>query len=415
MTKQGFALFDAPIGRCAIVWSARGVAGLLLPEAREAELRGRLARRFPTASEAAPPPKIQAAIAAIAALLAAKPNDLSAIALDMAGVPPFHRRVYEALRAIPPGETLSYGVLASRAGAPGAARAVGQALKRNPFAMIVPCHRVLASGGKLGGFTANGGIATKLKLLSLEGTPANGAAEAFAGDGAFGFDPVFALEYLSGCDPILGRLIAEIGPFRMRLKRAPEIFPALAESIVYQQLHGKAAAAIFARLRGLFPYAPESPTAEQILRTPDAQLRGAGLSQGKLLSLRDLAKKTVEGVIPTLAEAQRMENEAVIERLTQVRGIGRWTVEMLLMFRLGRPDILPVDDFGVRKGFAVAYHKREMPAPKALAKFGERWKPYRTVASWYFWRAAERGSLPAAPKTRVTARARSKARAASRQ
>src|SRR5512146_2086069 len=203
MTKQGFALFDAPIGRCAIVWSARGVAGLLLPEAREAELRGRLARRFPTASEAAPPPKIQAAIAAIAALLAAKPSDLSAIARDMAGVPPFHRRVYEALRAIPPGETLSYGALASRAGAPSAARAVGQALKRNPFAMIVPCHRVLASGGKLGGFTANGGIATKLKLLSLEGTPANGAAEAFAGDGAFGFDPAFALEYLRGCAPTL--------------------------------------------------------------------------------------------------------------------------------------------------------------------------------------------------------------------
>ena len=415
LSARGFALFDAPIGRCAIVWSARGVAGLLLPEAREAELRGRLARRFPAASEAAPPPAITAAIAAVAALLAAKPSDLSAIAVDMTGVPPFHRRVYEALRAIPPGETLSYGALASIAGAPGAARAVGQALKRNPFAMIVPCHRVLASGGKLGGFTASGGIATKLKLLALEGTPSNGAAEAFAGDGAFGFDPAFALEYLSGCDPTLGRLIAEIGPFRMRLKRAPEIFPALAESIVYQQLHGKAAAAIFARLRGLFPYAPESPTAAQILRASDTQLRGVGLSQAKLLSLRDLAKKAVDGAIPTLAEVQSMENEAVIERLTQVRGIGRWTVEMLLMFRLGRPDILPVDDFGVRKGFAVAYRKRQMPQPKALAKFGERWKPYRSVASWYFWRAAERaGSKPLDAASAVSARARSRAQAASR-
>lgn len=171
MTQQGFALFDAPIGRCAIVWSARGVAGLLLPEAREAELRGRLARRFPTASEAAPPPKIQAAIAAIAALFAAKPSDLSAIALDMAGVPPFHRRVYEALRAIPPGETLSYGALASRAGAPGAARAVGQALKRNPFAMIVPCHRVLAADGGLHGFSAPGGLETKRRMLEIEGAP----------------------------------------------------------------------------------------------------------------------------------------------------------------------------------------------------------------------------------------------------
>src|SRR6185437_9175444 len=200
----------------------------------------------------------------------------------------------------------------------------------------------------------------KLKLLALEGTPANGAAEAFAGDGAFGFDPAFALEYLSGCDPILGRLIAEIGPFRMRLKRAPEIFPALAESIVYQQLHGKAAAAIFARLRGLFPYAPESPTAEQILRAPEAQLRGAGLSQGKLLSLRDLAQKTVAGVIPTLAEGQRVENEASIEGLTKVPRIASWTVEMLLMHPMGRPATLQVNALSVRTAFAVRYRTPTM-------------------------------------------------------
>ncbi|HKT16850.1 MAG TPA: methylated-DNA--[protein]-cysteine S-methyltransferase [Stellaceae bacterium] len=415
LSAHAFALFDAPIGRCAIVWSARGIAGLLLPEAREAELRARLTKLFPEAREMAPPPAIEAAIAAIDLLLAGKPSDLAAIALDLTGVPPFHRRVYEAARAIPPGATLSYGEVAARAGAPGAARAVGQALRRNPFAIIVPCHRILAAGGKLGGFTANGGLATKLRLLALEGTAANGAGKTFAGDGVFGFDPLFAIDYLRGCDPIFGRLIDEIGPFRMRLKRAPEIFPALAESIVYQQLHGKAAAAIFARLRGLFPYAPESPTAAQILRASDTQLRGVGLSQAKLLSLRDLAKKAVDGAIPTLAEVQSMENEAVIERLTQVRGIGRWTVEMLLMFRLGRPDILPVDDFGVRKGFAVAYRKRQMPQPKALAKFGERWKPYRSVASWYFWRAAERaGSKPLDAASAVSARARSRAQAASR-
>jgi len=414
MTQQGFALFDAPIGRCGIAWSARGVAGLRLPEAREAALRARLAKQCPEAREALPPPVIQAAIDAIVGLMTGKAGDLSSIALDMAGVPPFHRRVYEAARAIPPGSTLSYGEIAERLGSPGGARAVGQALRRNPFAIIVPCHRVLASGGKLGGFTASGGLATKLRLLSLEGTPTNGAGETFEGDGVFGFDPLFAVDYLRGCDPVLGRLIDAIGPFRMRLKRAPEIFPALAEAIVYQQLHGKAAAAIFARLRGLFPYAPESPTAAQILRASDAQLRGVGLSQAKLSSLRDLARKSADGTIPTLAEVQTMENEAVIERLTTVRGIGRWTIEMLLMHRLGRPDILPVDDFGVRKGFAIAYRKREMPTPKALAKFGERWKPYRSVASWYFWRAAERGNLPAAPKAPVTPRARSRVRATSR-
>jgi methylated-DNA-[protein]-cysteine S-methyltransferase len=390
MTQQGFTLFDTAIGRCALAWSARGVSGLQLPEAREAETRARIAKQFPQAREALPPPAIEGALDAVVALLGGQASDLSAIELDMAGLPPFHRQVYQAARAIPPGATLSYGELAARLGAPGAARAVGQALRRNPFAIIVPCHRVLAAGGKVGGFSANGGIATKLRLLSLEGTPANGAGALFEGDGAFGFDPVFALEHLRASDARLARLIAEIGPFRMRLKRAPSIFAALAEAIVYQQLHGKAAAAIFARMRGLFPYAHESPSAEQILRASDAKLRGAGLSQSKLLSLRDLARKTADGAIPTLAEINRMENEAIVERLTAVRGIGRWTVEMLLMHRLGRPDVLPVDDFGVRKGFAVAYRKGAMPPAKALAKYGERWKPYRTVASWYLWRAAER-------------------------
>jgi len=413
MTQQGLALFDTAIGRCGIAWSARGIIGFQLPEAREAETRSRIAKKFPDARETPPPPAIESAIDRIVALLSGQASDLSAIALDMAGLPPFHRRVYEAARTIPPGATLSYGELAAKLDAPGAARAVGQALRRNPFAIIVPCHRVLAAGGKVGGFSANGGVATKLKLLSLEGAPANGAAMLFEGDGAFGFDPVFALEHLRAADAKLARLIAETGPFRMRLKRAPSIFMALAEAIVYQQLHGKAAAAIFARLRGLFPYAPESPTAEQILRASDAKLRGAGLSQAKLLSLRDLARKTADGAIPTLAEIHGMENEAIIERLTTVRGIGRWTVEMLLMHRLGRPDVLPVDDYGVRKGFAVAYGKRDMPTPKALAKYGERWKPYRTVASWYFWRAAEASMKPVARAPAVKARARSADRAAS--
>jgi 3-methyladenine DNA glycosylase/8-oxoguanine DNA glycosylase len=164
---------------------------------------------------------------------------------------------------------------------------------------------------------------------------------------------------------------------------------ALAEAIVYQQLNGRAAATIFARVRALFPRAHEGPTAEQILRTSDQKLRGAGLSRSKLLSLRDLARRAMDGQIPTLAEVHRMEDEAIIERLTEVRGIGRWTVEMLLIFRLGRPDVLPVDDYGVRKGFALAYRKRKLPAPRALMKHGERWRPYRSVASWYLWRALE--------------------------
>ncbi len=392
MTTHGFTLFDTPLGRCGIAWGPRGVIGVQLPEARETATRARFIERFPEASEAAPPPAIARAIDAIIASLKGEASDLAALPLDMTGVPEFRRRAYEVVRAIPPGETLSYGEVAARCFSPGAARAVGQALRHNPFAIIVPCHRVLAAGGKLGGFSAEGGIGTKLRLLSLERGAANGNAALFEGDGAFGFDPVFALEQLRAADPTLASLIAEIGPFRMRLKRTPSLFLALAEAIVYQQLHGKAAAAIFARLCALFPHTQEGPTAAQILRASDAKLRGAGLSRGKLLALQDLARKTEEGAIPTLAEAHRLEDEALIERLTQVRGIGRWTVEMLLMHRLGRPDILPVDDYGIRKGFAQAFKKRAMPAPKALAKYGARWMPYRTVASWYLWRAAERAS-----------------------
>ena len=142
-------------------------------------------------------------------------------------------------------------------------------------------------------------------------------------------------------------------------------------------------------MRALFPNAHQGPTPEQILRASDEKLRGAGLSQAKMLSLRDLAHRTVSGEIPTLAEAHAMDDADLIDRLTHVRGIGRWTVEMLLMFRLGRPDVLPADDFGIRKGFSVAFRKREMPTPKEVLARGAKWAPYRTVASWYLWRAAE--------------------------
>ena len=169
MMASGFALFDTAIGRCGVAWGERGVAGVQLPEMGERETRARMLQRFPAAGEAAPPPEVQRAIDRIVALLRGEISDLSSIPLDMEEVPAFHRRVYEAARAIPPGMTLSYGDIAARIGAPGAARAVGQALGRNPFAVIVPCHRVTAARGKTGGFSASGGRVTKLTLLAIEG------------------------------------------------------------------------------------------------------------------------------------------------------------------------------------------------------------------------------------------------------
>ncbi|HUZ19445.1 MAG TPA: methylated-DNA--[protein]-cysteine S-methyltransferase [Acidimicrobiales bacterium] len=385
----GLALFDTPVGRCGVVWGDSGILAIQLPESRDTATRARLVQRFPGISEAAPPPEVRRALDAIVLLLRGEASDLSSVVLDMTGVPPFHRRVYEAARAIPPGTTLSYGELATKLGSPGAARAVGQALGRNPFAIVVPCHRVLAAGGRIGGFSANGGVVTKLRLLSIEGAGAGAAAAQFDGDGALGFDPEVATAHVRAADGEMARLIDAVGPLGLRVDQTPSIFGALAEAIVYQQLTGRAAATIFARVRALFPHSHHSPTPEQILRASEEKLRSAGLSRSKLLSLRDLARRTVDGELPTLAEVQRLEDEEVVEQLTGVRGIGRWTVEMLLIFRLGRPDVLPSDDYGVRKGFAAMMGSQDLPTRAALETHGDRWRPYRTVASWYLWRAAE--------------------------
>jgi methylated-DNA-[protein]-cysteine S-methyltransferase len=169
MTPQGFALFETAIGTCGIAWSDCGVVSVQLPERDDGATRARLAKRCAGAGEVAAPPEVQRAIDAIVSLLDGGSTDLSFITLDLEGVPDFHRRVYAVARTIPPGATLSYGEIAARLGDPGSARAVGQALGRNPFVIVVPCHRVLAAGGKTGGFSANGGTATKLTLLAIEG------------------------------------------------------------------------------------------------------------------------------------------------------------------------------------------------------------------------------------------------------
>ncbi len=391
---MGYTLFDTAIGRCGVAWGPRGLLRVQLPEGREDQMRARLARLDGGGPPSSPPSQVEAAIAAITRLLAGGNADLTGVALDLDAVPPFHRRVYEVARSIPPGQTRTYGEIARALGAPGLSRAVGQALGRNPFPVVVPCHRVLAAGGRLGGFSAPGGITTKLRLLAIEGRSLPVTPSLFAGDGGYGFEPAAAIDHLKAADATMGQLMARVGPFAMELKSTPSIFVALSEAIVYQQLTGKAAATIFARVCALFPDAHRGPTPAQILRVSDERLRGAGLSSAKLLALRDLARRAADGTLPTLSEVHAMDDEAVIERLSQVRGIGRWTVEMLLIFRLGRPDVLPVDDYGVRNGFALAYRRRAMPSPEALAKYGARWAPYRTVASWYLWRAVDLARRP---------------------
>jgi len=207
------------------------------------------------------------------------------------------------------------------------------------------------------------------------------------------FDPEDAVRALRLGDPVLGRLIDRVGPCRFAVHKRATPFAALAQSITYQQLNGKAAGTIFGRFVAI--YRPKRfPTPDALLETPDTTLRAAGLSRSKIAAMKDLAAKTKDGTVPTLARLRGMSDEEIVERLTAVRGIGPWTVEMLLMFRLGRPDILPVTDYGVRKGYSLTFRKRELPSPDDLRARGERWRPYRSVAAWYLWRALELAEGP---------------------
>ena len=202
------------------------------------------------------------------------------------------------------------------------------------------------------------------------------------------FDPEEAHRVLRAADPKLAKLMDRAAIYDVTPGGATP-FAALVRSIVYQQLSGKAAGTILGRLVAL--YRPRRfPRPEDLLASSDELLRSAGISRGKSAALKDLAAKTIEGLVPrSCAALEKLSDDQIVERLTQVRGVGRWTVEMLLIFRLARPDVLPVDDYGVRKGFTIFRGLRELATKEQLEKYGERWRPYRSVASWYMWRALE--------------------------
>jgi 3-methyladenine DNA glycosylase/8-oxoguanine DNA glycosylase len=197
-----------------------------------------------------------------------------------------------------------------------------------------------------------------------------------------------AVRHLSATDLVLADLIAKVGPCELSPNRSRTPFQALVQAVAYQQLHGKAAASIFGRFLASFPEG-KFPSPQQLFETPAEKLTGVGFSRAKASYIREIARMALERVVPGLARIQRMTDEEIIERLTTIRGVGRWTVEMLLIFSLGRPDVLPVDDFGIRSGYALAFRKRKPPTAQEILKRGERWKPYRSVASWYLWRACD--------------------------
>lgn len=204
----------------------------------------------------------------------------------------------------------------------------------------------------------------------------------------FPVDADEVMRELCRIDPHLGRVIRKAGPFPTKRQKPQPPFESLLRAIVYQQLAGKAAATIYGRVRALGADG-KCPTPEEILRARKAKLRRVGLSRQKIAAVKDLARKTIDGTVPPLATIRRMSEEEILQRLTQVRGIGEWSVQMFLMFQLGRPDVLPIKDLGIRKGFQHVYGLEEEPKPQAVLEHGERWRPYRSIASWYLWRAVD--------------------------
>ena len=246
--------------------------------------------------------------------------------------------------------------------------------------------------------TVKKSIASGMELANLFPRFRNGAHVTQTST-ALTFDLAEATKHLAERDECLKRLIEEALPFQIDIADAQSPYEALLESIAYQSISGKAAATIFGRIKALSGNG-RAPAPEQMLKLRKPVLRKAGLSGAKVLAMKDLAQKTIEGIVPSLEEAQKLSDEELVKRLVSVRGIGAWTVEMFLIFRLGRPDVLPIHDLGVKKGWSVTYGKKHMPKPQQLLAFGERWRPYRTVASWYMWRAFERAGYATTNKIR---------------
>jgi methylated-DNA-[protein]-cysteine S-methyltransferase len=339
----------------------------------------RIMRHCDTEKASAPPRAIAGLIKRIGKHFDGDLQDFRDVVVDLDGVAPLGRQIYEAVRQIPVGRTRSYGEIAHDVGRPAAARAVGNALKKNPVALIIPCHRVLAAGGRPGGFSAHGGMATKASLLAAEGVTF-GRPATIASERALRR----AIALLKERDPTLAPCFAR--PITLKQYRRESPYAMLFEAIVHQQLTPKAAATILGRVKALYPGAT-IPEPERLLETPDELLRNAGLSGAKTASLKDLARKSIDGIVPSSEEIAAMSDDAIVRRLTTIRGIGRWTVEMLLIFQLHRADVFPVDDYALRKMIAELYGMEQVPTARQLEGFGESWRPLRTVASLALWNA----------------------------
>lgn len=382
---NSYSLFPTHLGKMGFAWNEGQILGIKLPVGSSAKIPEFLQKEF-SASRAHPPGWVQNWIERIQQHLLGLPQDFSDAPLAWDLVPNFHRQVYLQAQKIPAGQVISYSDLAQRLDNPGAARAVGQALKRNPFPIVIPCHRIICQNSSLGGFMgALDNVHLKQKILQLEKAK-------FASPDLEWDAPSASLE-LCQRDPQLADFFTRIGPFNLILSAHRTPYESLFRSIVYQQLTGQVAAQILGRVLHLFD--DRFPAPDELLKTSIIKLRSAGLSEAKVRYLKDLARNAVGGTIPNrFSELKRLDNEQIIERLTHVQGVGRWTVEMMLLFRMGRPDVFPLGDYAVCKAMSQVFHKGRAVNKQTLQKRAELWRPFRTIVSWYLWRHHE---IPSAP------------------
>ena len=372
-----YVTFETAFGPCGVRWSGDGVSGVQLPMADEEALVATM--QCGGAQAGRPPRAVGAAIRKMQRHLDGRLDPLTDVKLDLSGLTPFRREVSEALRRVGPGQTTTYGALAAAVGRPRGAQAAGGAMANNPMPLVIPCHRVLGGGGDLGGFSAHGGVGTKLRLLSVEGADLEPVARR-------------GVALLRRSDPLLGDVIRRARrPYRVSTMQADDPFTILCQSIVHQQVSMKAGATIFGRLLAVGGRGKKM-SARKVLAAPVEALRGVGLSGMKVSYVKDLAHKSQSGELP-LKRLVRMDDAAIIEALTAVKGVGIWSAQMFLMFHLGRLDVLPVGDLGLRKGVQQVYGLPEQPTPAELKERAQAWAPFRSVATWYFWRALEAGGL----------------------
>lgn len=376
---SGRTLFATDFGPVGLVWTSRGIARVIHGDLSTDEAAAALAAAGEDVPEIRRPRGDTAmAVRRLKAHLRGRPDDLRDIPLDLRELTPFAAKVLRTLRRTGPGDTISYGGLARRAGRPSAARAVGRILGANPVPLIAPCHRCLAADGSLTGFSSPGGLMLKARLLHREG---------------YVFDPDHerGRKALMRGDPVMRRIIPRVGPYLPSVGPAVPAYDILVRAIVHQQLSVKAGQTILGRVRALTP-GDGIPSPTEMQAIPDEQLRGAGLSWSKVAWVKDLAARVDDGRLK-LGRLSRMDDEEAIVALTSVKGIGRWSAQMHLMFHLRRLDVLPLDDVGLQNAAARVYGLGEGMTPAELAELGERWRPWRSLASWYLWRIMDMGGI----------------------